>query len=681
MKKIFNTFVEQDPSEKNNIVILPDATESRKAPAFEKSKNSHLDDPFTPYSQKSKPLKDKGKMVFLGSIFLTFLFGMSMIQNVRSIEHDVFQKEKDALLQSITETQKGIQEQEVYAVRKGFDALQEQFESIQMLLEPRLSLESEGVVTGFQSAHYFLDLGTLLAQIGDELLVLQGKKSQIHKSLFLDSPNYLSVFEELSPHVILIAERTQQIADLLQKLQSNLLSDTVLEEIQEIQNLVGQANTLLSKWISFFPAIETILGKEYPHTIFVLLQNKNELRATGGFMGSILEVTLDQGIITQQDLTDIFHYSGQFSEDIPAPKQFSHLTGGFFPHDGNIYPDFSRSAEQVQWLLEHATADTPDTIIAIHQGILEDVLKITGPLTLPDGNGLELTAENASFLLSYVVEAKIFGAGGPESPKGVLETLLPLIREKISDTDIAAFIPLGEKWIQQKYIQAFSRDQDIQKLWSHLQAEGAFLPEQSKKIDFLGITQENVGGNKSDAFLTQHIDQKSFLNLSGEMFHTIHIQRDHSWGKKENEQFESLHKIFGASYLEREQLRDIMGAGINRMFTTVYLPKGSRLLSTSANIPLEKVVHTEENEATLFQFFFPPVGPGQSEEVELFVASPYELDTENGDVLPFSALLQAGSGTQYFTKKFLTESGIEIEGQEFEKALFVTDLHSVYLIQ
>src|SRR6185295_6068755 len=235
----------------------------------------------------------------------------------------------------------------------------------------------------------------------------------------------------------------QQVQELFAQVKKFQLPAEVSEKLERAAPFLTTAQNLGNSFLSALPALRTLLGEKHPHTIFFLLQNRNEIRATGGFPGNTLEVVFDQGKISSWQMTDIFAYSGQMTVDIPVPEEFAHLTGGFFIHDCNRDPDFPTAAEECRFFLEHSKGNTPDTVVAINQDILTDFLNLTGPLELPDV-GVTLDAETASFTLSYVIEAKIFGTGGENSPKKFLEKLFPVLLQKLPEIPLQELIKLPE---------------------------------------------------------------------------------------------------------------------------------------------------------------------------------------------------------------------------------------------
>lgn len=69
----------------------------------------------------------------------------------------------------------------------------------------------------------------------------------------------------------------------------------------------------------------------------------------------------------------------------------------------NYYPDFLQTLEKANDFVERSGESTLTTAIAIHQGMIEDILAIIGPVTV-DGISEDFTADNFSTLMSVLVE-------------------------------------------------------------------------------------------------------------------------------------------------------------------------------------------------------------------------------------------------------------------------------------
>jgi hypothetical protein len=625
--------------------VLSQETSSKSSFLPQKKGISRSETLFSLFRRKYFIHREILRMLFLGGIFFTCLGGIVSFMKVKSFTRNL-EAEKENLHAEITRLQKNI---EIKNLPDLLNLLQEVRDILQS--EPLLLLESFGnastaippsSIEGLSALRNAADLLTESAEI-----VLR-KESELQaqiENMLKENGNLLAAIE-LSEGLLSTAETAPLPADLLEK-------------IAPLHRALIKSITAIEKLQKALPAFHTLLGETHTHTFAILFQNNSELRPSGGFLGSLVIGETFQGKIRSWKFHDVYEFDGQLAVDLPPPSHLAHLTSRWFLRDANISPEFSESAENIRWFLEQEKGPTLDTVIAIDQKVLEEVLTVTGPIDMPDLN-LEITSENAAFLLSYLVEAKLLGEGGPtgSSPKQILPELMNRIFSELDEKKLLALVPGIFNLGAEKHVQIYSRDTALEKVWEEVGLSGKFFPQESGG-EFLGLVASNIGGNKSDAFMEENTTLQTLINLQGEVFHTLTIARSHSWGEKEEAEFEKLFSTLGSPTIGKEDLKKILGQGDNQIFTSVYLPKGTRLLSTK-NLIFSEVQNEENENFTLFHFFFPKVSAGNEETIELFFASPRKINLTAGAILPMEVLAQPGRSNVLFSHEFLAESGIQI---------------------
>ncbi|KKS32736.1 MAG: hypothetical protein UU93_C0005G0044 [Candidatus Amesbacteria bacterium GW2011_GWA2_42_12] len=117
----------------------------------------------------------------------------------------------------------------------------------------------------------------------------------------------------------------------------------------------------------------------------VVFQNNNELRSTGGFMGSYAAVSVQRLGVREIRIQDIYVPDGQLvgHVDPPAPIQQAFGQGWWKLRDSNWDPDFNIAAEQMAWFFEQG-GEKADGIMAINLSLVNKVLEILGEIKLTD---------------------------------------------------------------------------------------------------------------------------------------------------------------------------------------------------------------------------------------------------------------------------------------------------------
>ena len=147
----------------------------------------------------------------------------------------------------------------------------------------------------------------------------------------------------------------------------------------KIQKILWYISTLNNN----FDAFLSLLGHEERKRYLIVFQNTDEIRPTGGFMGSmgLLEIFRWQVQIFQKKDVYAIEWDLKKSdyERLPAPKWLSELTDTFGLRDANYYVNLQDSSDAIKFFTDRAGLQI-DGIVYINQNILLRLLEITWPV-------------------------------------------------------------------------------------------------------------------------------------------------------------------------------------------------------------------------------------------------------------------------------------------------------------
>jgi hypothetical protein len=146
---------------------------------------------------------------------------------------------------------------------------------------------------------------------------------------------------------------------------------------------------LLDSYADASDRMPAILGWDGPRRYLVLTQDPAEIRPTGGFTGSYGIVKIDRGRITERSFQDVARLDLPWDYPrIEPPRALTdYLLGPEQPWqfaDANWSPDYPTSAGDALRLYANETGDSRfDGVIAMTTYTIDELLKVTGPVTVP----------------------------------------------------------------------------------------------------------------------------------------------------------------------------------------------------------------------------------------------------------------------------------------------------------
>jgi hypothetical protein len=359
---------------------------------------------------------------------------------------------------------------------------------------------------------------------------------------------------------LMAEQKGDELVDVLKKIKNNVtvlthLGAEIKNQSFSLKNLSAELTTIyesfnknyiamnlgLFRAEDFLEALLAILKSPEDQHLLFIFQNPSEMRPAGGFIGSYGDIVLNQGNLKEIRVDDIYNADRQFRQKIVPPKELQGITTKWGARDANWFFDFPTSAQKIIQFLEQADLHYENLIqfqgaIAINTNVLGAFLDIVGPIKLPDYNPT-LTSQNFLKEIQYEVEAGRDKKPG-QNPKQILSKLAPILMEKIknlSGEQKEVLIRRLQNHLQEKDIMMYFKDWKLQNFLEYFDIAGEIiqLPNDFSG-DYLAVVNANIGGGKSDAFISQHIALKSEILDNGDINNELSISRSHN-GQNEKE--------------------------------------------------------------------------------------------------------------------------------------------------
>ncbi|MEK7458591.1 MAG: DUF4012 domain-containing protein [Patescibacteria group bacterium] len=300
---------------------------------------------------------------------------------------------------------------------------------------------------------------------------------------------------------------------------------------KEVSAGASQALEQAKPVLQVLPSIAGADGKRRRY--FILFENNNELRPTGGFMTAFATLLVEDGRVTAERSEDIYQLDIKFKnkpEIPPILKKYLTTEKRWNLRDMNLSPDFKNSMD-VFWSyyskLPGESAKDIDGIIAIDTSVLEKLVEILGPVEVP-GYGT-FSAENDKqcdcpqiiYALSEIVDRPTPFLR--TNRKGIIGPMMRSVLEKAYSAPHQLWPQLfGESWasIQAKHVQFYFFNEEAQKAAESIGVAGR-VKETPPGLDYMFIVDSNLGGAKSNLFVQQTVTQEVDLPANGMVKKTI----------------------------------------------------------------------------------------------------------------------------------------------------------------
>lgn len=152
------------------------------------------------------------------------------------------------------------------------------------------------------------------------------------------------------------------------------------------------AKVALEQVNGILPILPQMLGADGPRNYLITAENNSEIRACGGFIGSLGVVNVDNGKISLGDFEGTLRSSNGPKPQITITDEEMTLfqpyepTMNFTSGDAYFTPDFPKGASNVStlWSLEHGGQHI-DGVVALDPVFLQYLLQLCGGVTAADG--------------------------------------------------------------------------------------------------------------------------------------------------------------------------------------------------------------------------------------------------------------------------------------------------------
>jgi len=503
------------------------------------------------------------------------------------------------------------------------------------------------------SGYYLTEAGKQLSLAGEKISNVANTANGIkEKSSAGDNQIDISILE-----IFLSFEKDLgEVETYLSKAQENLekvkTSDIPKENRDEIITLKTKLPIIIAtvkEFSSNSHIMADFLGANGPRKYLFLFQNNQEMRPTGGFIGSygVLDIN-GSGRIRNFFIDGIFNPDGQLLDKVVPPKPIQKISVAWSLHDSNWFPDFPTSAKKAILFYEKTGGPTVDGVITLTPTVIQKFLDITGPIEMPE-YGVTLDRDN--FIQNIQYEVEVDYDKEENRPKKILSDLAPMILDKLSQSRDAKTIlsttDVLNDALKEKHILLYFYNAELQKMVSSLGWSGEVLKSND---DYLSVINTNINGYKTDGVVDEKISQDVTIFSNGEIVDTVTIKRKHNggatnyeWWNKVNSDYMRVYVPKGAELLEVDgQTREINEDVVD--YNSLNFERDQDVENEESQMKVDNKTGTRvyvEGDKTVFANWV-YVSPQEEVVVKYKYKLPFKF---TGDIRSYSLMAQKQSGS------------------------------------
>ncbi len=401
------------------------------------------------------------------------------------------------------------------------------------------------------------------------------------------------------------------------------------QKVATIKTKVMKVQSTLEAIIPMTNFVPVVFGYPEKASYLFVLQNSDELRPTGGFIGTYGILETESGDILRFDTHDVYHLDmpvkDSFTRTPPAPLK-KYLIDKWYLRDANWSPDWPTSARQIQefFLAEDALLPPQnkinnfsgqfDGVIAITPELITDLLAYVGPVFV---QGEEFNAGNFVDLLQYKVEQEYIKLGiNSWHRKAVIGEIVKELKIKLFDLDpqsLYSVLDIFKSSLTEKDILLYFNDVGYQEIAQDRSWTGELMQPQG---DYLMVVDANMASFKTDAVIKRGMSYGLAEEGDGRLLANLRLDYSHH----------------GAYDWKTTRYQS---------YTRVYVPRGSQLISLEGAEAGTQEVYDEQGK-TVFAFLL-KIDPGKIGNIRLRYRLPRAIE-ENYQRGQYSIYVQKQPG-------------------------------------
>ncbi|MDO8515433.1 MAG: DUF4012 domain-containing protein, partial [bacterium] len=430
-----------------------------------------------------------------------------------------------------------------------------------------------------KSGLYGLEAGEIAAKAVEpysDLLGLKGKGTFTGGTTEDRIATAIATLEKVTPQIDTVAEKLKLVKAEIDQVDpkrypENFKGKPIRETLVQARMIVDQASILLDEARPLVKVLPKHLGQPNEVKYLVIFQNDAELRPTGGFMTAYAVFRMQKGKINIDTADDIYKLDSTVTKNVKPPQAITDYLNESVWHlrNTNFSPDFPTSMKNFMTLYQSSPEKkTIAGIITMDTQLLVKLMEVLGPVS---AYGINFTTDKVPQCDCPQIIWELEKYADEPTPylkkdrKDIIGVLLQAVMQKAMKAPKNLWAPLittGFTASQEKHLLVYLFDENAQK---GIEALGMAGNIKTYNGDYLHINDANLGGAKSNLYITQNVKEEVTTGTTGTQT-TLTIEYRHPRR---------------ADNCSLERKSGVCLSGILRDYVRVYLPQGAQVQSVT----------------------------------------------------------------------------------------------------
>lgn len=396
---------------------------------------------------------------------------------------------------------------------------------------------------------------------------LKGDKIEIERI------DLVGLLEDFHNNLTLILPKIYDLKTNLDKVNESKIPDDYKSQIKDVKEVVDFISRKVENYEKIVELMSDFVGKDREKRYLLIFQNDNELRPTGGFIGSYALLDILKGKIVNMEMSEEGSYAlqGSLLENINPPYPLRLVNSRWEFQDANWWPDFPQSAKNLMYMYEKSGGPSVDGVIAINASLVKKLFAVTGAIEM-DEYGKIINSDN--FILETQKAVELEYNQKDNKPKKFVADLMSKFLKRLFDlhrSELLESLVILSNGLRERDLQLYFSNTETEEKTLELGWAGDMKDIRDR--DYLEIVSANIGGRKTDEVIESDVRHKTEILEDGSIIDEVQIIRKNNGVK--------------GDYF----------TGVNNVnYLRLYVPEGSILLSAEGFNPPPKEIFKELKE-------------------------------------------------------------------------------------